>query len=49
MLHSGHLAPKVLIGNGLALGRRTILGLLVTKTDYLVVSTVDLIKQLLNY
>jgi hypothetical protein len=49
MLHSGDLAPKVLIGNGLAIGRRTILGPLVANTNYLVVSVAGVIKQLLNY
>ena len=49
MLHSGDLAAKVLIGNGLAIGRRIILGPLVANTNYLVVSVVGVIKQLLNY
>jgi hypothetical protein len=49
MLHSGDLAAKVLIGNGLAIGRRIILGPLVANTNYLVVSVAGVIKQLLNY
>jgi hypothetical protein len=49
MLHSAHLAPKVLIGNGLALEKTHHIGFLRRKRRLSCGYNGGMIKQLLNY